>query len=72
MNPVSTPSAFGRRGPVQTEQTRLTLGDLEIDLLGREVRRAGRRLALTDVQRLGDDLLLVAEPVPTRPDERTH
>ena len=39
--------ALGRRGPVQAQTTRLTLGDLEIDLLGREVCRGGRRIELT-------------------------
>lgn len=42
--------ALGRRGTAQTElteQTRLALGDLEIDLLGREVRRRGQRIELT-------------------------
>lgn len=59
--------ALGRRGPVQTEQTRLTLGDLEIDLLGREVRRAGRRLDLTDREfRILDHLVRSAGRVVTR------
>jgi len=59
--------ALGRRGPVQTEQTRLTLGDLEIDLLGREVRRAGRRLELTDREfRILDHLVRSAGRVVTR------
>ena len=39
--------ALGRRGPIQPETTRLALGDLEIDLLGREVRRGGQRIELT-------------------------
>ena len=39
--------ALGRRGPIQSETTKLALGDLEIDLLGREVRRGGQRIDLT-------------------------
>lgn len=59
--------ALGRRGPVQAEQTRLTLGDLEIDLLGREVRRAGRRIDLTDREfRILDHLVRNAGRVVTR------
>lgn len=39
--------ALARRGAVLTEQARLVVGDLEIDLLARMVRRAGRRIELT-------------------------
>jgi two-component system, OmpR family, response regulator len=39
--------ALGRRGPVAAEPTQLTIGDLEIDLLGQTVRRSGRRIDLT-------------------------
>jgi two-component system, OmpR family, response regulator len=38
--------ALVRRGTAVTEPTRLALGDLELDLLAREVRRGGRRLEL--------------------------
>lgn len=39
-------AALGRRSPLADLQTRLTLGDLEIDLLTRRVSRAGRRIDL--------------------------
>ena len=59
--------ALGRRGPVQAEQTKLTLGDLEIDLLGREVRRGGKRIDLTDREfRILDHLVRSAGRVVTR------
>ncbi|MDO9488933.1 MAG: response regulator transcription factor [Sphingomonadaceae bacterium] len=59
--------ALGRRGPVQAGQTKLTLGDLEIDLLGREVRRGGRRIDLTDREfRILDHLVRNAGRVVTR------
>lgn len=38
--------ALVRRASASAEPTRLTVADLEIDLLAREVRRAGRRLEL--------------------------
>jgi two-component system OmpR family response regulator len=38
---------LARRGPVIAEQTRLSVRDLEMDLLGRTVRRGGRRIDLT-------------------------
>jgi two-component system OmpR family response regulator len=59
--------ALGRRAPVQAETTRLHLGDLEIDLLGREVRRAGRRLDLTAREfRILEHLVRSAGRVVTR------
>lgn len=38
---------LGRRGPAIAETTQLTVGDLTVDLLGRTVTRAGRRIELT-------------------------
>jgi two-component system OmpR family response regulator len=38
---------LSRRGTVAAESARLAAGDLEMDLLGRTVRRAGRRIELT-------------------------
>ncbi|TNE64361.1 MAG: response regulator transcription factor [Alphaproteobacteria bacterium] len=38
---------IGRRGPVASEATRLSVADLEIDLLGREVKRGNQRIDLT-------------------------
>lgn len=38
--------ALSRRGTVGGEQTRLVVGDLEMDLLARTVRRAGREIDL--------------------------
>jgi len=38
---------LARRGPMAVDQSRLAVGDLEIDLLGRLVRRAGKRIDLT-------------------------
>jgi two-component system OmpR family response regulator len=59
--------ALGRRGPVQPETTRLTLGDLEIDLLGREVRRGGQRIELTSREfRILEHLVRSAGRVVTR------
>jgi len=59
--------ALGRRGPIQSEATRLSLGDLEIDLLGREVRRGGRRVDLTDREfRILEHLVRNAGRVVTR------
>lgn len=64
---IARVEALGRRGPVQAEQTRLTLGDLEIDLLGREVRRRGRRIDLTDREfRILDHLVRNSGRVVTR------
>lgn len=39
--------ALARRAPAITEQTRIEVGDLSIDLLGRTVDRAGQRIELT-------------------------
>lgn len=60
--------ALGRRGPAAAvEKTRLELGDLEVDLLGRTVRRAGRRLDLTTLEfRLLEYLVSRAGRVVTR------
>jgi len=38
---------LGRRGPAVTEETKLSAGDLEMDLLAREVRQAGQPVELT-------------------------
>jgi len=38
---------LGRRGPAITETTQLTTADLHVDLLGRTVTRAGRRIDIT-------------------------
>ena len=45
---VARVEVLGRRGPVPVQQTRLGIADMEIDLLGRAVRRADRRIDLTD------------------------
>lgn len=59
--------ALGRRGPIQTDATRLTLGNLEIDLLGRDVRRGGKRIDLTDREfRILEHLVRRAGRVVTR------
>ncbi|WP_248241326.1 bifunctional diaminohydroxyphosphoribosylaminopyrimidine deaminase/5-amino-6-(5-phosphoribosylamino)uracil reductase RibD [Microbacterium kunmingense] len=65
-------SAFVRQGlvdevlayvaPVLLGGPRLALGDIGVDSIGGAVR-----LALSSVERLGDDLLLVAHPVTTPP-----
>lgn len=39
--------ALGRRGPGGAEQVKLAVGDLEMDLLGRTVSRAGKPVDLT-------------------------
>ncbi len=39
-------NALLRRPPVQTEKTKLQVGDLEIDLISRTVRRAGQSIEL--------------------------
>jgi len=39
-------AALGRRPPTQTEQVRLTIADLEMDLIRRTVSRGGRRIDL--------------------------
>jgi two-component system, OmpR family, response regulator len=45
---VARVEVLGRRGPANSEPTRLNIGDLELDLLGRTVRRSGKRVELTD------------------------
>lgn len=44
---IARVEVLGRRGPAIAETTQLTAGDLVIDLLGRTVTRAGRRIDLT-------------------------
>jgi two-component system, OmpR family, response regulator len=46
---IARVEALGRRGPISAEPaaTVLTVGDLEIDLLGHRVHRAGERIELT-------------------------
>ena len=65
--------ALVRRGSGSAEPTRLTVGDLEMDLLAREVRRAGRKIelrprewALLECVR-GALVSAVAKDSPTRP-----
>lgn len=58
---------LGRRVPAATEPTRLSLADLEIDLLGREVRRGGSRIELTTREfRILEHLVRNAGRVVTR------
>lgn len=38
---------LGRRGPAIVAETKLSVGDLDIDLLGQQVRRQGRAIDLT-------------------------
>ena len=45
---IARVEALGRRGPAVSLETHLRVADLEIDLLGRQVRRGGRRIDLTD------------------------
>lgn len=59
--------ALARRGPAPAETVRLSLADLEMDLLARQVRRAGRLLDLTDREfRILEQLLRHREQVVTR------
>jgi two-component system OmpR family response regulator len=44
---IARVEVLGRRGPRAADEARLSIGDLEIDRLGHEVRRAGRRIDLT-------------------------
>ena len=44
---IARVEVLGRRGPAITETTQLVIGDLVVDLLGRTVIRAGRRIDLT-------------------------
>lgn len=58
---------LGRRVPAAAEPTRLSLADLEIDLLGREVRRGGSRIELTTREfRILEHLVRNAGRVVTR------
>jgi two-component system OmpR family response regulator len=59
--------ALARRPPMATEQTTLGVGDLEMDLLRRKVRRAGRTIELQPREfRLLEYLLRNAGRVVTR------
>lgn len=44
---VARADALGRRAPALSEATTIRIADLEIDLLGRIVRRGGQRIELT-------------------------
>ena len=44
---IARVEVLGRRGPAIAETTELGVGDLMVDLLGRTVTRAGRRIDLT-------------------------
>lgn len=44
---IARVEVLGRRGPAIVETTQLRTGDLTVDLLGRTVTRAGRRIELT-------------------------
>jgi len=44
---IARVEVLGRRGPAIAEATELSIGDLIVDLLGRTVTRAGRRIDLT-------------------------
>jgi two-component system OmpR family response regulator len=44
---VARVEVLGRRGPAVAETTQLGIGDLTVDLLGRTVTRAGKRIDLT-------------------------
>lgn len=60
-------AALARRPALPPEPSRLSLADLEIDLLGRSVRRAGKRIDLTPREfRLLEVLLRNANCVVTR------
>jgi two-component system OmpR family response regulator len=64
---VARVEALGRRGPVQAEQTELSIADLEIDLLARKVRRRGQRIELTPRElRILEHLVRNAGRVVTR------
>jgi two-component system, OmpR family, response regulator len=59
--------ALARRGPTVQEVTRLSVADLDIDLLGRTVRRGGKRVELTTREfRLIEYLARNADRVVTR------
>jgi two-component system OmpR family response regulator len=58
---------LARRGPAATERNRLSVGDLEMDLLSRIVRRAGTRIDLTTREfRILEYLLRNVDRVVTR------
>ncbi len=64
---IARVEALGRRGPAISVETHLRVADLEIDLLGRQVRRAGRRIELTDREfRILEYLARNADRVVTR------
>jgi two-component system, OmpR family, response regulator len=45
---IARVEVLGRRAPASSEPAQLSVADLVIDLLGRTVRRGGRRIDLTD------------------------
>jgi len=64
---VARVEVLGRRGPAIAESTELRCGDLLIDLLGRAVTRAGRRIDLTQREfRILEYLVRSAGRVVTR------
>jgi two-component system OmpR family response regulator len=64
---VARVEVLGRRGPAIAEATELKSGDLVIDLLGRTVTRAGRRIDLTQREfRIVEYLVRSAGRVVTR------
>lgn len=64
---VARVEVLGRRGPAIAEATELKSGDLVIDLLGRTVSRAGRRIDLTQREfRILEYLVRSAGRVVTR------
>ena len=59
--------ALGRRGKAETTQTKLVVEDLELDLLSRQVRRAGQKIDLQPREfRLLEYLMRHAGQVVTR------
>jgi two-component system OmpR family response regulator len=59
--------ALGRRGKAEATQTKLTVEDLELDLLSRQVRRAGQKIDLQPREfRLLEYLMRHAGQVVTR------
>lgn len=64
---IARVETLGRRGPTRVEVTELSIGDLVVDLLGRTVTRAGRRIDLTQREfRILDYLLRNEGRVVTR------
>lgn len=64
---IARVEVLGRRGPAIAEATELKSGDLVIDLLGRTVTRAGRRIDLTQREfRIVEYLVRSAGRVVTR------